>query len=134
MEDGQARDAGADRDRRKPTPIQQDKTRIYEAFGVLANATTADIKRRWRVISLQSHPDKGGSTENYQWMTTIEILKDENLRGLYNTRGWDAVEEERARRAARKLQEDEKAEPEARAKDERPFDYFGPRGPGNRKE
>jgi DnaJ-class molecular chaperone len=134
MEDEQARDAGANRNGEEPAPIQQDKNKIYEAFGVPANATKADIKRRWRTISLQSHPDKGGSTENYQWMTTIyEILRDESLRGLYNTQGWDAVQEERAERAARRLQEDEEAEQEAREKDKRPFDYFGPRGPGNHK-
>jgi len=50
--------------RRRPvTPPPHD---FFAVLGIVATATDADVKRAYRVLALQHHPDKGGDEERFK--------------------------------------------------------------------
>ena len=43
--------------------IEMSAAEAEQLFGLSGNYSPADVKKIWRKMSLQHHPDKGGSTE-----------------------------------------------------------------------
>ncbi len=57
----------------------------YETLGVGKTATQDEIKKAYRKLASQHHPDKGGDTKKFQDIqTAYSILEDANKRGQYD--------------------------------------------------
>lgn len=57
----------------------------YEILGVSDQATADDIKRAYRKLASQHHPDKGGDTRKFQELqTAYDTLSDNNRRQQYD--------------------------------------------------
>lgn len=65
----------------------------YEILGVAKDADDSQIKKAYRKLAVQHHPDKGGSTEMFnQIAAAYEILSNPEKRKLYDLGGMDAVD------------------------------------------
>merc|ERR1719414_688426 len=42
----------------------------YAILGVSSDATDSEIKRAYRLVAMQCHPDKGGDKEDFQELTS----------------------------------------------------------------
>jgi curved DNA-binding protein CbpA len=63
----------------------------YERLGVAPNATPIEIKAAYRRLARIKHPDKGGTTEEFQWLQkAYETLLDPDKRAAYDKFGRDA--------------------------------------------
>ncbi len=73
----------------------------YKILGVSRSASTADIKKAYRKLSLKYHPDKNSSPEAASKFAEIsnayDVLSDEQKREVYNRGGEDAVKQEEQR-------------------------------------
>lgn len=57
----------------------------YEILGVQENATQDDIKKIYRKLAMEHHPDKGGDEEKFKKISeAYDILGDENKRSQYD--------------------------------------------------
>jgi curved DNA-binding protein len=57
----------------------------YEVLGVAKNATTDEIKKAYRKLASQHHPDKGGDTAKFQQIqSAYDILSDTHKRHEYD--------------------------------------------------
>ena len=57
----------------------------YDVLGVPTDATEADIKKAFRKLASQHHPDKGGDTTKFQQIQeAYETLRDSNRRQEYD--------------------------------------------------
>jgi DnaJ-class molecular chaperone len=57
----------------------------YSTLGVPRNASADDIKKAYRRLASQHHPDKGGDTQKFQEIqAAYETLGDEQKRAAYN--------------------------------------------------
>jgi molecular chaperone DnaJ len=57
----------------------------YATLGVARNASADEIKRAFRKLASQHHPDKGGDTKKFQEIqAAYETLGDEQKRAAYN--------------------------------------------------
>jgi DnaJ-class molecular chaperone len=58
----------------------------YTTLGVDRNSTPEEIKRAYRKLASQHHPDRGGDTATFQNIqTAYDVLGDENRRKAYDT-------------------------------------------------
>ena len=58
---------------------------LYEVLGVEAGADQDEIKRVYRKLAVQHHPDKGGDPEQFKKITeAYSILSDDNKRREYD--------------------------------------------------
>jgi DnaJ-class molecular chaperone len=61
-------------------------TDYYATLGVPRTASADEIKRAYRKLASQHHPDKGGDTKKFQEIqAAYETLGDEKKRAMYNT-------------------------------------------------
>jgi len=57
----------------------------YDTLGISANATQDEIKKAYRKLANQHHPDKGGDTTQFQKIqTAYDAISDENKRAQYD--------------------------------------------------
>lgn len=62
-------------------------TDLYAVLGIPASAGEAAVRSAYRRASLRSHPDKGGSVDQFHKVTlAFEVLSDPVARGLYDRR------------------------------------------------
>jgi len=60
----------------------------YELLGLQKTATESDIKKAYRKLASKNHPDKGGSTEQFQKIQeAYDHLSDPTKRAAYDNRG-----------------------------------------------
>lgn len=57
----------------------------YETLGVSENATQDEIKKAYRKLAMQHHPDKGGDTNKFQEIqSAYDVVGDEQRRAQYD--------------------------------------------------
>jgi DnaJ-class molecular chaperone len=60
----------------------------YQTLGVDRNATADEIKRAYRKLASQHHPDRGGNTQTFQGIqSAYDTLSDANKRAAYDNPG-----------------------------------------------
>lgn len=70
-----------------------DTNKFYEILGVTKDATSNDIKKAYRKMAIQHHPDKGGDPEKFKEITkAYEVLSDDDKRKTYNSYGEEGLE------------------------------------------
>ena len=58
---------------------------LYEILGVNENATSDEIKKTYRKLAMEHHPDKGGDEEKFKKISeAYDTLGDDNKRGQYD--------------------------------------------------
>lgn len=74
----------------------QQRNELYELLEVSRDAPTADIKRAYRRLALQLHPDKNPSVEAREQFQKVaqawDVLGDEKLRKVYDAYGQTGVD------------------------------------------
>jgi DnaJ-class molecular chaperone len=61
---------------------------LYERLGVEKNASGEEIKKAYRELAREKHPDRGGSKEEFQSIQeAYEVLSDEKRRQVYDITG-----------------------------------------------
>ena len=61
------------------------KNNYYDILDIDPKATFEQIKKKYRQLSLQTHPDRGGDAEEFQKINeAYEILSDEDKRRMYD--------------------------------------------------
>ena len=73
------------------------ETRLYEVLGVSRNATSEDIKRAYRRLARQYHPDvnqgDSNAAEKFKEINeAYQVLSDEQKRATYDRFGHSAFE------------------------------------------
>lgn len=68
--------------------VEEVNKNFYEVLGLDQSASSGDIKRAYRKLSLQLHPDKNkeedAEAKFRQLVSIYEVLKDENKRKKYH--------------------------------------------------
>ena len=61
---------------------------LYDILGIKKNASPEDVKKAYRKTSKKTHPDKGGSNEEFQeTKKAYEVLSNTKLRDRYDETG-----------------------------------------------
>lgn len=67
---------------------------FYECLNIPQNATTDDVKKAYRRLAIQHHPDKGGDVEMFKKIShAYEILSSPEKRNLYDRVGDEGFNE-----------------------------------------
>ncbi|XP_013090236.2 dnaJ homolog subfamily C member 1-like [Biomphalaria glabrata] len=68
--------------------VEEINVNFYQYFGIEQSASTSEIKKAYRKLTLQYHPDKNSAEdaeEKFRQIVAIyEVLKDDNKRAKYN--------------------------------------------------
>jgi DnaJ family protein A protein 2 len=84
---------GFDEGMRRPQQ-RADTSKYYELLGVDKSASTAEIKKAYRKLAIQHHPDKGGDEEKFKEITrAYEVLSDEGKRSQYDQFGEEGIQD-----------------------------------------
>jgi len=82
---------GAGGSMRQSEPV--DTTKLYETLGVDKTASSKDIKKAYRALSRQHHPDKGGDEHKFKEINAAyEVLSDPETREKYDQYGLEGVD------------------------------------------
>lgn len=66
---------------------------LYETLGIQRSADANEIKKAYRKLAMEHHPDKGGDTEKFKEIQKAnEILSDERRRSIYDQTGQETNE------------------------------------------
>eukprot|EP00977_Amphora_coffeiformis_P001150 scaffold244_cov172-Amphora_coffeaeformis.AAC.3 len=69
-------------------------TKLYETLGLEKSATAQEIKKAFRKLAIQHHPDKGGDEQVFKEISAAyEVLKDEEKRKTYDQYGLEGLKE-----------------------------------------
>lgn len=72
-----------------------DTTAFYDLLGVSKTASEGEIRKAYRKLALQHHPDRGGDDEQFKKITrAYEVLADAEKRAIYDERGEDGISED----------------------------------------
>ena len=67
-------------------------TELYDTLAISKNASESDIKKAFRKLARETHPDKGGDPEKFKKIqAAYEILSDKEKRDKYDRFGLDAI-------------------------------------------
>lgn len=67
----------------KPANLSADN--LYERLGVASDASAAEIKKAYRTLALESHPDKGGDRDAFDRLSeAYQTLSDTENRAAYD--------------------------------------------------
>jgi len=73
------------------------ETRLYDLLGVKPNASDSDLKKAYRKLALQYHPDKNSSPEAGEKFKEIsmayEVLANAEKRRIYDQHGEQGIKE-----------------------------------------
>nr|CAX76208.1 DnaJ (Hsp40) homolog, subfamily A, member 1 [Schistosoma japonicum] len=71
------------------------ETRLYDILGVTTTATEAEIKKAYRKLALQYHPDKcADKSEKFKEISqAFMVLSDPTKRKIYDSGGEQALKE-----------------------------------------
>jgi len=77
------------------SPSEVDNKKLYEVLGVAQNATQEDIKKAFRKLAIQTHPDKGGDPEKFKEVNAAyEVLSKPDKREIYDKYGFKGLKGE----------------------------------------
>ena len=63
-------------------------TNLYDTLGLKKNATQDEIKRAYKQLAIQNHPDKGGDEKKFQEISNAyDVLGDQKKRQEYDNGG-----------------------------------------------
>jgi len=66
---------------------------LYDILGLARNASSEEIKKAYRKLALQHHPDKGGDQEKFKTIQrAYDVLSDEQRRHTYDHTGSEQEE------------------------------------------
>jgi DnaJ-class molecular chaperone len=65
--------------------VQENNQNFYEILGLTKESSFDDIKKAYKTLALQKHPDKGGNTKEFSLLQhAFNTLKDSNTRKKYD--------------------------------------------------
>ena len=71
--------------------------RYYDLLGLSSAATKRDVQKAYYQLAKVHHPDKGGDARHFVLLQeAVGILMDDELRGIYDDGGFEALEKHRA--------------------------------------
>jgi len=69
-----------------------DNEALYKCLNVKQDASSADIKKAFRKLALEHHPDRGGDPEKFKEISAAhEVLTDPEKRKMYDEGGLEAL-------------------------------------------
>jgi DnaJ family protein A protein 2 len=73
--------------------MQRGGLSLYDRLGIERGASATDIKKAYRKLALEHHPDKGGDPEQFKHIQkAYEVLSDDQKRGFYDATGQEDPE------------------------------------------